>query len=202
MLLLNPVNVTQAVGHSDFVETKAYANTRQKKPEHRESVYFSWDMSSRRRSRIWKTALAKSQPAAVKTPSEVCWTITGEGRGRPHCCHCWWQEHAKCEDLALAVLALRFWCSGTETSEVVGRCVTCGSPQYLQMRNWISIYYYDHLRQTSKPCDTLWNSKIEKKNLKIYNFNQKFVSVIEILLLLLTNIKVNQNISSLKDQYF
>lgn len=31
---------------------------------------------------------------------------------------------------------------------------------------------------------------------KIYNFNQKFVSVIEILLLLLTNIKVNQNISS------
>lgn len=69
------------------------------------------------------------------------------------------------------------------------------------MRDWIGIYYCDHLQQTSKPCDTLWNSKIEKK-LKIYNFNQKFVSVIEILLLLLTNIKVNQNISSLKDQYF
>lgn len=105
VLLLNPVNVTQAVGHSDFVEMKAYGNTRQKKPEHRESVYFCWDISSGRRSHIQKTALAKSQPAAVKTPSEVCWRITGEGRGRPLCCHCWWQEHAECEDLALAVLA-------------------------------------------------------------------------------------------------
>lgn len=37
---------------------------------------------------------------------------------------------------------------------------------------------------------------------KIYNFNQKFVSVIEILLLLLTNIKVNQNISSLPRSIF
>ena len=48
--------------------------------------------------------------------------------------------------------------SGIATSEQfkVGlRCVSYDRLKYVQIKNWISISHCNHLRQASKPCDTL-----------------------------------------------